>query len=135
MIVLRAHAQSGLKIQSALKRLQRQVNGAQAGTRCRQSIMNVRSFGFALQCSFKHFLRGHVFAAIKFDYATIIKRVGIAGQYAFRSQTRIRNSEIGARARRYFRNLKVFLEQRAKLIACFAEATASKFFVRSLESL
>ena len=73
MIVLRTNPQRGLKIQGALERLERQIDGAQTCTRCCQSIVNMCGFGLALQCALKHLLRSYVFTAIKLDYATIVK--------------------------------------------------------------
>ena len=72
MIVLRPNSQCGLKVQGALKRLEREINGAETRTCCGKSIVNVRCFRLALQGSFKHFLSSDVFAAVKLDYATII---------------------------------------------------------------
>jgi hypothetical protein len=72
MIMLSPNAQCRLEVQCALKRLQGKVNCAETGTRCRKSIMNMRSFRFALQCSFKHFLRSDIFSSIKLDDTTVV---------------------------------------------------------------
>ena len=72
MIMLRPNSQSGLKIQRALKRLKSKIDGAETCTGCGKTIMNMRCFGLALQRTLKHFLRSHVFTAIKLDYTTII---------------------------------------------------------------
>src|SRR6266851_1276677 len=100
--------------------------------RC-QTIMDVGGLGFAFQCTLKHFLRRNIFAAVEFDDAAVIKRIGIARQNAFSPHSRISNSEISTRTCRYFRNLRVFLEQRAKQVAGLAEVTAGKFFMGALK--
>ena len=95
--------------------------------------MNVCGFGFTLQCAFKHFLRRYKFSTIQFNYSAIVEGISITRKYAFRSQARIGNGEIGARAGRYFRNLEVFVQKGTKLITRFTEAAAGEFLVRALE--
>jgi hypothetical protein len=102
MIVLRSNAQGRLQIQSALKRLQRQVNSPETCTGCGKSVVDMRGFWLALQGPFKHFLCGHVFSTIELYHPTIIEGVSIARQHVLGAQPRVGDGEIGTRARCYF---------------------------------
>jgi hypothetical protein len=72
MIMLGPNPQCGLKVQCTLKRLQSEVNRAEPCTSCGKAVVNMRSFRLTLQCSFKHFLRSDIFAAIKFDDTSVV---------------------------------------------------------------
>src|SRR5262249_27207718 len=95
--------------------------------------MDVCSVRFTFERSLKQFLRRDVFAPIKFDNATIIQRVCIAGQGEVASQARFRDIEVGSCARRNFRNIRIFVYQAAKLISCFGEMATRKLLMRMLE--
>lgn len=103
--MLRADAEIGLNSERALQRLEREIDGTETGAGRSESIMNVRCFRFAFECSLKHLLRRNVFAAVQFDDAAIIKGVGVAWKHAFRSQPRFRDRQVRARAGGHFRNL------------------------------
>src|SRR5689334_14346785 len=96
--------------------------------------MDVRRFRFALECTFKHLLRRDILAAIELDHPAVIKRVGVPRQHAFRAQARFSDGEIGAGARRDFRNLRILVYEDTKLIASFREPAPHKLLVSSLES-
>ena len=96
--------------------------------------MNVRCLRFALECSFEHLLRGHILAAVQFDYAAIVKRVGVARQHAFRSQPGFRDCQVCASAGGYFRNLRILVDEDPKLVASLSKASSYKLFVSTFES-
>src|SRR5690242_15738553 len=95
--------------------------------------MNVRRFGLALECPFKHLLCGNVLTAIELDDATIVKRVSIARENAFSPQSRLRNRQIRARASCDFRDLRILVYQNSKLIPRFSKTASNKLPVRTLE--
>ena len=95
--------------------------------------MNVCRFGFPLEGTLKHFLRRDILASVQFNNSAVIKRVRIARQNAFRSQTRLCNGEIGTSASSYLCNLRVFVYENSKLIAGFSEPTSCKLLVRSFK--
>ena len=97
--------------------------------------MNMCGLRFPLQSAFKHLLRCNILATIQFNNAAIVERVSIPWQHAFGSQSSIRNSEIRACPRCYFRDLKIFFQERAKLIACLTKTAACKFLMCSFEGL
>lgn len=105
MIVLCADAKIGLNGECALQRFEREIYGTETGAGRSQSVVNVRCFRFALKCSLKHLLRRNVFAAIQFDDAAVVERIGVAGKHAFRSQPRFRDRQIRPSAGGHFRNL------------------------------
>jgi hypothetical protein len=73
VIVLRAYTKGRLKIQSTLKRLEREIKSAKPGSGCREAIMNVSCFGFSLKCPLKHLLGGDVLSPVELDNAPIVK--------------------------------------------------------------
>ena len=134
MIVLCAHAQIGLEVKRLLERLQSQVDRTESSASRSQTVVNVRRFRLTLQSSFKHLLRCYILAAVEFDHATIVKRVGIARQNALRSQTRLRNREIRPSASCDFRNLRVLVYENSKLIARLSKPSSDKLLVRTFKS-
>ena len=79
--------------------------------------MNVCRLGFAFQCTLKHFLCSYIFTAVQLDYTAVVKRISVTRQNAFRAQPGVSYCQIGARACRNFRHLKIFFQQGAKLTA------------------
>ena len=71
---------------------------------------------------------------VQFNHASIIRRIGIAWQHVLSPKSGLGNRQISASARCHFRDLRKLLEQAAKLIAGFAEATMSEFFMGVFES-
>lgn len=133
MIVLSAHTKIWLQVKRSLQRFQGEINRTQASTGGSQSVVNMCRFRLAFEGSFKHLLGGYILAPIQFDDPSIVKGVSVAGEHAFGSQTRFRNREVGAGARRHLGNLRVLVNQETKLIAGFSEAASRKLFVGSFE--
>ena len=78
-------------------------------------------------------LRVHA-SAVQLDDTTIVKRVSIPWQYAFRAESGVSNREICSRASSYFGNLEIFIQKGTELITRFTKATSGKFFVRTFKS-
>src|SRR5688572_8328997 len=95
--------------------------------------MNVRRFRFTLQSSFEHLLRGHILAAVQFDYTAIVKRVSVAREHAFGSQTRFRNCQVRAGAGGDLRNLRILLNEDPKLVTRLGETSSDKLFVSAFK--
>ena len=64
VIVLGTNTQVGLQIESALQRLQREVNRTQTRAGSSKTVVDMRGFGFAFESAFKHLLRRDVLAAV-----------------------------------------------------------------------
>ena len=96
--------------------------------------MDMRGLRLTLESALKHLLRGDVLSTIKLYDSTIIKRIGVARQRAFRPQTRFGDVQVSACARGHFRNARVLFNQGAELQARFAKTTASELLVGALES-
>src|SRR5688572_16590832 len=134
VIVLGAHTKVGLNRQRALQRFEGKIDRAEPGASGGQTVVNVCGFRFAFECSLKHLLSSDIFTAIQFDDAAVVKRIGVAGQHAFRAQSRLRNREIGARTGGDFRDLRILIDENSKLIPRFGKTSTYKLFVSTFES-
>src|ERR1044072_978277 len=134
MVVLCLNAEAWLRVETLLKRPQRQIERTESCTGCSQAVMNVCCFRFALQSSFEHLLRRDILASIKFHHTAVIKRIGIAWKNAVSAQARLRDREIRARASCDFRYLRVLVQENSKLIPRFSKPASYKFLVSTLKS-
>ena len=64
LVMLRAHAQVGLKIKGTSQGLQCRVDRAKTRACRRQSVVNVGRFRLALERALEHLLRRHILTAI-----------------------------------------------------------------------
>src|SRR5216684_6737844 len=113
-ITLSANSELRLEVKRAPKRLQRRIDRSQAGSGRSQPVMNVRGFRLPLERALEKFLRRNVLAAIQFNDATIVKRVGVTRRRHLSSQSRVRYREVGAGASRDFGNRGELFYQRAE---------------------
>src|SRR5205085_8172505 len=81
----------------------------------------------------EQFLRRDIIAAIEFDDAAVIERVGVARQRRLCAQARLSDGQIDARPCRHFGGVRVLLNQSAKQLPRLTETTARKIFVGPLE--
>ena len=133
VVVLSTNAKIRLQVERALQRLEREINGAETSASGGESVMNVSCLGFAFECALKHLLRRDILAAIQFNDAAVVKRVGVARQHAFGAQARLGNREVRTCTGGHFRNLRVLIDQNAKLVASLREPATHKLFVSSFE--
>lgn len=134
LVVLRTHAQGWLDAERTLQSLEREFYRTEPRARCRQRVMNVGCFGVAFERTLEQLLRGHVFAAIEFDDATVVEGFGVARQGALRTEAGLGDGEIGARPRRDLGDSAVLVDERAKQHPRFRETSARKLFMSTLES-
>jgi hypothetical protein len=95
--------------------------------------MNVSCFRFPFERTLKHFLSRDILAAIQFNHAAIIQRVGIPRKHVFCTQARFSNRKVRTSTCGNFGNLRILFEQSAKLVASFSKVPVRKFFMGMFE--
>src|SRR5262245_16783352 len=95
--------------------------------------MYMSGFRLSFERSFKHLLRGNVFATVQFNHAAIVKRVGVTWQHTFGTQPRFSDCHVCTSTSSDFCDLGVTIEQTTKLISCFLKSSPGKFSMGTIK--